>query len=80
MPQTFLLWLAAYWTFSHGLLPAGVEWFGLDNDGNIAAALSSRRQALVHVVLDLGNLALTHFILRQVVIAPHTHFYVQAWV
>ncbi|KAK9840862.1 hypothetical protein WJX84_005006 [Apatococcus fuscideae] len=63
--EIVLLWLAAYWTFSHALLPAGVEWFGLDADVNLAAALSSRRQALVHVVLDLGNLALTHFILRQ---------------
>ena len=64
--QIVLLWLAAYWTFSHGLLPACVDWLGLDCDTHMAAALSSRQQALVHVVLDLGNLTLTHFILRQV--------------
>ena len=61
--EIVLLWLAAYWTFSHALLPACVDWQGLDAEGNIAAALSSRQQALVHVVLDLGNLALTLFIL-----------------
>ena len=49
-------------------LPAFVDRLGLDAEGNIAAALTSRQEALLHSVLDLGNLALTLFILWQVML------------
>lgn len=58
--QVLLLWLMAFWFLGHCLLPTSFDFAGLERDD-----LSMRGQALVHLVLDFGQLGLTLAILHQ---------------
>jgi len=56
--QVSVLWLLAFWILGYWVLPCLLDLAGLERDD-----LSRRGQALVHLVLDVGQLGLTIAIL-----------------
>lgn len=58
--QVLLLWLMSFWILGYWVLPTCLEFAGYSSDD-----LSSRGQALMHLIVDFGQLGLTVAILRQ---------------
>ena len=58
--QVLVLWLLAFWLLGSWLLPTSLEFAGFERDD-----LSRRGQALVHLLLDFGQLGLTLAILYR---------------
>ncbi|KAK9915094.1 hypothetical protein WJX75_004689 [Coccomyxa subellipsoidea] len=52
--QVMILWLMAFWVLGYVALPGGLELLGLERE-----ELTARGQALVHLVLDVGELGAT---------------------
>ena len=58
--QVFVLWLLSTWILGYWVLPTMLEFAGYCPDD-----LSSRGQALMHVIVDFGQLGLTFLILNK---------------
>lgn len=58
--QVFLLWLMSFWILGYWVLPTCLEFAGYSTDD-----VASRGQALVHLIVDFGQLGLTVAILHQ---------------
>ncbi len=56
--QISILWLLAFWILGYWILPCLLDLAGYERDD-----LSRRGQALVHLILDVGQLGLTIAIL-----------------